>query len=629
MFRKIVSNLHFSPTLIGELGYYAKRLKKEETTRRLGLILTAMALVVQHFLVFSPPESANAANASDLIHGGINTKTQLLSAWDNNTQGYRELLQHVGITRSNLVDAKSSEINTRTSSKDNGWLSWGRVSRGGAKYNETAHHINKQTVYVRSLAALDTGGNVRGGGSYYPSFVGTTSKGERFAIIKSCANLAMKTRPKVEKNIKVCEIATKKIVIIQESKFNSSKHSKDLTVCDDKPIQIQVCELASRKIVTIDESKFNSSKHSKDLAACDDKPIQVCDLSSLQTITIDERDFDARKHSKNLEDCKPKPVPTASCSSLTVSKVGRTEVELKASASATNGAAIKSYTFIVKDRNGAEVLRQTVNTSATMHAIKKSFPNEGSYTVKVIVSTSLGDKTSEGCQGGFVVEPIERCPLNPDLAINDPDCQPCPGDPSLWVKDEDCAAKVIRNKKATNLTAGKSAESITAKSSDRIEFVLSAKNDGKDDATFIMEDDLSDVLEYSNLYNRGDGVLDEVTKTLSWGEITLKPGEQLERTYVVQLASSISPRPQGASDPTSYDCRMINVFGNPIQIDVDCPAPKIIEQTVVTELPRTGPTENLVVGGLAVSVITFLYMRSRQLNKEVRLVRREVTAGTI
>jgi len=54
MFRKIVSNLAFSPALVGQLGFYAKRLRREEATRRVGLIFTALALVVQGFAVFTP-----------------------------------------------------------------------------------------------------------------------------------------------------------------------------------------------------------------------------------------------------------------------------------------------------------------------------------------------------------------------------------------------------------------------------------------------------------------------------------------------------------------------------------------------------------------------------------------------
>jgi hypothetical protein len=51
MFRKLVSNLSFSPALVGQIAFYAKRLKKEETTRRLGLLFTVFALIIQAFVV--------------------------------------------------------------------------------------------------------------------------------------------------------------------------------------------------------------------------------------------------------------------------------------------------------------------------------------------------------------------------------------------------------------------------------------------------------------------------------------------------------------------------------------------------------------------------------------------------
>ena len=74
---------------------------------------------------------------------------------------------------------------------------------------------------------------------------------------------------------------------------------------------------------------------------------------------------------------------------------------------------------------------------------------------------------------------------------------------------------------------------------------------------------------------------------------------------------------------------MLNTFGNALEVEVACPTPKVIEQIVVPELPKTGPTENLIIGGIVAAIVTFLYMRSRQINKEIRLIRREVTAGTV
>ena len=66
MFRKIISNLPFSSTLVEQLGVYAKRIKKEETTRKLGLLFIALTIIVQLFILMQPPESANARD--DIIN---------------------------------------------------------------------------------------------------------------------------------------------------------------------------------------------------------------------------------------------------------------------------------------------------------------------------------------------------------------------------------------------------------------------------------------------------------------------------------------------------------------------------------------------------------------------------------
>jgi hypothetical protein len=97
---------------------------------------------------------------------------------------------------------------------------------------------------------------------------------------------------------------------------------------------------------------------------------------------------------------------------------------------------------------------------------------------------------------------------------------------------------------------------------------------------------------------------------------------------MVRVLDVIPATAQGASDPTSYDCIMTNVFGNEIETKVNCPTPKVVEK-VVTELPTTGPTENMIFAGVVLSIVTYFYARTRQVKKEVRLIRRSVNTGTI
>lgn len=520
MFKKIVSHITFSPSLIHELSFYAKRLHKEELTRRTGLILTALALVVQGFAVFQPPESANAANGSDLVYGGIHSKSQLLAAWDNNTTNYRDILQHAGITRENLAASRDSEISTRSNGHDNGWLSWNRVARFGLQRGEVAFQVGSLTLYSRPLAAFDSGRNLRGAGSWYKAFIGTTSEGKPFAIMKSCANVLLKELPKV------------------------------------KPKPIASCKLLEQPVIT-----------------------------------------------------------------------NRTSVTLRAHADVSH-ASVGGYTFIIKNAGGQEVLRKQVMTNTAAAATTFDISNDGSYSATVVVHTSEGDKSSASCVGNFTIAPKPRCPVNPSLPVDDPNCQPCPGDPSLWVKDEACKAQIVQRKSARNLSANIDATKQKANASDRIEYMLVAKNEGKVDATIDFKDELSDVLEYADLYDMGGGNFDKKTSSLVWPAITIKPGEQKTVTYVVQVKSQLPATARGSSDPASYDCRITNIFGNSIDIAINCPAPKAVEQTV-KQLPRTGPGANITFAAILAGLVTFFYYRSRQLNKEVRIIRHEITAGTL
>jgi hypothetical protein len=74
---------------------------------------------------------------------------------------------------------------------------------------------------------------------------------------------------------------------------------------------------------------------------------------------------------------------------------------------------------------------------------------------------------------------------------------------------------------------------------------------------------------------------------------------------------------------------MSNEFGSDnTTVLVNCPAPKVVE-VVVTELPHTGASENMLFAGIVLSVVVYFYARSRQMKKEVRLIRRDLNAGTI
>lgn len=525
MFRKLVANIRFSPALVGQLAFYANRLRKEELTRRAGLVFIALALVVQSLVVFQAPEPANAANMGDMVSGGLGlganrSLNNFIRPYDANTNNLRHIMDYVGITRDEILATKYTSWQTP------GKLSWGlnpvySYAQGERAVNVVDYYGTPiRTVYARPMTLANGNTSIYG-------WVGHSARVGWFAIMQDCGNLVTEHVP----------------------------------------------------------------------------PPYV-------------------------PPTPPKPTPEAKCDALNATISNRTSVRFDTKATATNGATISEYRYVVKDTSGKTVLTKTEKSTSNTNYLVHNLTTEGKYTVQVFVKTSLGEKTGAECTKPFTIAEKEKCPLNPSLPIDSPECQPCPTDSTLWVKDEECAAKIVRIKEGTNQTTQQPAGSVVAKANHKISFTVTARNDGKAAETIDFSDKIADTLEYATLTDNGGGTFNQETKELSWGKVELKPSQEVKKTFVVTMAASIPAQAQGVSDASSYDCKITNVFGNSVNINVDCPPAKTVEQTVA-QLPKTGPTENMIFASIVFAVAVYFYARSRQLKKEVRLVRRSVTNGTI
>ena len=554
MFRKLVSNLAFSPALVGQLGFYAKRLKKEEATRRIGLVFTALALVLQSFAVFSPPEAANAASGNDFVSGGVTSKAQYLSNYDRNNNNIKDIFNAVGITRAEIAAASENKY-IKTGSTNPTYLSWGRQSRFSASQGEKLYRIPvapSGTTSINAYARPTTLYN-----SYNAKvMIGYSQKVGWFALMYSCGNLVTVTYPPIQK----CPV----------------NYTGLYPNCTAPP---KMCTVPGKEMYPANDPR-----------------------------------------------CKADPV--AKCESLRITKLAD-NYHLAATASTSGGATINGYVYTIK-KDGVVVKTQTVTTSSSTNTYVYNTSAQGAYTVTLTVKTSIGDKTGPECAKTFNIPAPEMCPQNPKLTKDSPECQPCPGDPTLWIKDEQCAAKVIETKIAANTTQNNiDATTSTAKSSDRIVYTLEVANHGKAPEQVTIVEKLDDVLEYATLLDNGGGVYNDTDKTLTWPVITLNPGQKQTRLFTVQVLGTIPAMGTGVSDPASYDCRMTNTFGNSVDVMIDCPIEKQIVEQTVSELPHTGPTENMIFAGATLATVAYFYARSRQLKKEVRLIRRDINMGTI
>lgn len=556
MFRKLVSNISFSPALVGQLGFYAKRLRKEESTRRIGLIFTALALVVQYFAVFAPPESANASSGNDMISGGATSISKVLSAYDRNLNNIKDFYTSLGITRAEIAQMKTGSIN----SKKTPVYSYGMNSRFSSSQGEGSYKVKNAsgsttTFYYRPLRLSDTKTYTIANGSTYKYFYGYSEKFGWFGILQLCGNFISKQKPPKP----ACPAGT----------------TGTYPNCATPP----KCTIPGKT----------------NLLASD-------------------------------ANCKEDAYTT--CDSLSIARFSRTSYQLTAKATTGNGASVSKYVYTIsKDGKVIDTIESPTSKLIDTQAYTQN--GAGTYTVKVTVHSSQGTVTSASCAKEFTVEPPARCEYNQQLLASDPECQPCEGDDSLWIRDAKCSAHSIKTKSATNLSQGNAdATKIAAKASDSITYTLKIENTGKKSEEVQFVEKLDDILEYAEVTNNGGGALDKDKKTLTWPTVTLAAGESQTRTFTIRLASKIPSAPTGASDQTSYDCRIVNTFGNSVTIDVNCPVAKTVEQTV-TQLPKTGPAENMLFAGIIFAIVAYFYVRSRQLKTEVRLIRRDINAGTI
>lgn len=525
MFKKIVSQLSFSPALVGQLSFYAKRLKKEQTTRRLGLVFVALALVVQSLVVFQPPQSANAANASDMIPGGLGlgsarSFSNFLGPYDRNERHQKDIYNYFGITREEIMGASSNFSHFTVGNR----ISWGFENRAGAT---TVSITDAAGTAVSTLYGRPLKTNNPVNDEIY-AYIGHSNKAGWFAIMQSCGNLVTDiyptpppppTPPPTPTAAKIT--SSKSAVITTQGNVDATKSTAKV---NDK--------------VTFKLTATNSGQ---------------------TAATIDFND--------NIAD-------TLSFSKLIDNGGGTLNTKTK----------VLSWVAVNVPAGGTVSKSFTVQMNSSLETTKTDCKLVNIFT----------DST--------VTVPV-GCTLPP--------------------------ANIVLSKSAKNVSQGNiDATTTTAKEKDQITFTLTARNKGGTSKDVTFEDMIGDTLEYSKLTDNGGGTYTQSTRTLAWPTVNLKAGATEIRTFTIQILAQIPATPTGQSDPSSYDCRIENVFGNDVIINVNCPTPKVIEQ-VVPELPHTGPTENMIFAGIVLSIVTFFYFRSKQLSTEVRLIRRDLNGGTI
>ncbi len=184
MYKKLISNLPFNPSLINQLSFYAKRIHKESSVRKTGLVLLILAMFIQVFAVISPPQSSvSASPENDLINGGFTTRDQAVLHCIDSNKDFGKILDHYNITCGDVGQAETVPL--KSTDHERRLYSMGRKPYGLAgEQPVNIEGANGGRVWMRYLWSWDSGGP-----SPYQALSGVNKDGLRFFILYNCGNL--------------------------------------------------------------------------------------------------------------------------------------------------------------------------------------------------------------------------------------------------------------------------------------------------------------------------------------------------------------------------------------------------------------------------------------------------------
>lgn len=648
MFNKLLSNLPFNPSLIDQVSFYSRRLRKEAGIRRAGFAFIALAMVVQIFAVLAPAQASRSCDPSnnDIIQCGFSTREEAVGYCQNNKDGFGTILLYHGLTCEKLASAQEKTINTRDIN-NRLWSVGRKPFQKPGEYSQNIPGIGN--VYWRHLSSW---------GSFSTRVLQTqTNDGQLVMVMFECGNLVRLddfklTQPQPDSDLKIAktnspqgEVRSGDIieytlaytnkggdaaffnvfdVLPNNVTFESSSHGSwrfennaptlrwdngvgpfyvfgntdafgtpgfitvKVRVNSRVPTGTTICNTA----YLVDVPKGgNSSRKSSETQVCNTVVVTCPNGQILKEDGLT---------------CEEVKVPDAVCEVLSgVSSEGdktNRKFTFTSKASTVNGATIQSYNYDFGDGS------KKVNASTSLtDTVDHEFRIPKTYDVTVTVKSSVADKPTLTCQTKVAVPPEDKTP-------------------TLSIK-----------KAASNITRKvKDANNTTANAGDVIEYTLTTTNISDVDApnTILQPEDLGDVLEYSNLdmNTLQGGTFDQETKILAWNQkINIKAGDSVSKVFRVTVKNPIPSTPSpDTTNRSAGDLVMHNWYGNPIDIKLPGTPVKTIEQTTTT-LPNTGPGTSLILGFVTVSIVGYFFARSRLLATELELVKNEyaTTSGGV
>jgi fimbrial isopeptide formation D2 family protein len=625
MFKKLLSNLPFNPSLLDQVSFYYGRLKKETAIRRLGFVLMVGAMAIQFIATIAPPQQSLAYSPNDVLNG-ISNKNDILKAWDANTNNVREIYSRYGITRDNISAIKGQSPNDTVSSGGDKYWSIGRLPLdnfgiSSEDWGERSVDItSKLTVYERPLHAWDTHGS-----SSYEAYHGRNSHGVDFWILKTCGNptfegdyLPNPPKPKVEihKTLLTSNVVHRGDIVKFRLEYRNSK--KDSLA---KHFKLRDTLDNNFEFVSLDGGM---NYHSGNTVGVDYKgPVGYTATSRIRTLVVRVRDSAANQSticntatvsSDEDSDTSEKPCVTVVVPSMPAPPppppVSTPTPQITTvSPAAPTGYCIASSSFISGSNRDFNVRTETYVQPGTQI---------NSYSF--IASTATYEKKFTGLANGAhtILVYVDFKSATGQTAQTKA-CQA-----QITIAED---ARVVLSKSVANITKGGDANNTTVGNGDVLEFKLVTQNvTSTNYMNYNGEDYLGGVLQYADIADSSQIALQDMKldsqNYLRWKIPNLAAGTSDVKTLRVKVKDPIPVTNTPSKLSPDYSCSIINNYGSQVAMNINCPVAKSVEQTTKS-LPNTGPGTTLTIAAAIASLAGYLFSRSRIMARELLLVRDE------
>lgn len=653
MFKKLVANLPFNPSLINQIGFYSDRLRQEKSVRRMSFVFMALAMAVQSLAVISPPQKSLASSSTNIM-SGLTKKSDILAYFDNPNSNVKAVFTHYNLTRDDLTGLTEEPNYTIPTNNGKDWWTVGQYSlqlRSDVKQvykdNErTVQYAPGKYVYERQWRAFDI---INKNGQNRSAWMGySKATGQAFWIVQSCGNLTwigdwtppppvtppvdpppvvpepeLEISKSIDKTGPLAPGDTFTYRIEYRNKVVGSKSATEVKITDQ--LDYRYIDVVSPKNSVSSTGFLNYSvgslPYSPEMKLLEitvklKDPLgsgtEICNEGAsivgknASRVTSDKAcihvlvlcPFDSTIPNNNSNCTQPK----VTCELLDVGlNLSTREASFKTKVTTSNDrlVTINSYLYDFGDETSA-----TVNSSLLTNEISHVY-EPGDFEATVVVNFTAPTESGQTAQQATCSQPIS---FDEDLPLS-------------------------QQKQVENITRGLKGANVigtTVGAGNELEYTLFTTNSQNYDRTDItISDYIGDILDYATLdvkaLEETGGRFDKEEKKVLWENVTIPANTKYETRFKITMLSPIPSTNRPNDQAADYDCVISNLYGDKIELDVACPVVKGLET-----LPNTGPGTSLLMGTLITGVVGYFFARTRLLHKELNLIRTDyATSGGV